>query len=123
MSASHLAALPAIAGQLVAALKDYDDDVGRMVDAWPDMGHYQDISGQIEQIRMYCSALDETRVQWVELLIIHAELTHVLWRSQYGGDRATPAQVLSVRERHADCVLALRNRCARVVARAAQRLY
>jgi hypothetical protein len=122
MSASHGPALPAIASQLVAALQQYDSDVGRMVDSWPDLDHYQDVSAQIELIRMYCSALDEARVQWVELLITHAELVHLLWRSQYGHEPASLAQIESVRDRHGDCVAALRGRCARVIARSAQHL-
>jgi hypothetical protein len=122
MSVSHRHALPAIATQLVAALKQYDADVGQMIEAWPDLERYQSVSGQIERIRMYCSTLDEARVQWVELLITHAELVHLLWRSQYGKDPAPKEQVQSVRERHGDCVAALRGRCARVIARGAQRL-
>jgi hypothetical protein len=122
MSASQGAALPAIASQLVAALKQYDADVGTMIEAWPDLDRYHGVSAQIERIRMYCSALDEARVQWVELLIIHAELVHMLWRSHYGTQPASPAQIQSVRERHSDCVAALRNRAARVLARGGLRL-
>jgi hypothetical protein len=122
MSASHGAALPAIASQLVAALQQYDADVGHMIEAWPDLDHYHGVSAQIESIRMYCSALDEARVQWVELLIIHAELVHMLWRSHYGREPASLAHIQSMRERHSDCVAALRNRCARVIARGGQRL-
>ena len=122
MSISHRSVLPAIASQLVTALKQYDDDVGRMIDCWPDLDRYQDVSGQIERIRMYCGALDEARVQWVELLITHAELVHLLWRSQYGKEPASLDQIQSVRERHGDCVAALRGRCARVIARGGLRL-
>jgi hypothetical protein len=105
MSASHRYALPAIAAQLVLALKQYDGDVGRMVESWPDLNHYHGVSAQIEQIRMYSSALDE--------------LVHLLWRSQHGKDPAALGQIQMVREHHSDSVAALRGRCKRVIARGA----
>jgi hypothetical protein len=66
---------------------------------------------------MYSAALAEVRVQWVELLIAHAELIHFLWRVQYGESQDAQAQIASVREHHTDCVKALRNRSIRVIQR------
>ena len=118
MSAFDGPALNAIAAQLVGALDQYDADVAAMLEAWPRYESYHALSGQIEQIRMYSSALSEARVQWVELLISHAELVHVLWRSQYGrAPDKSREQVASMRERHHDSVLALRGRCIRLIAR------
>jgi hypothetical protein len=61
--------------------------------------------------------LPEIRVQWVELLIAHAELVHFLWRAQYGETQAAREQIDHVRDHHADAIKALRNRCLRVIAR------
>ena len=93
MSASHRPALPVIAEQLSSALQHYDETISDMIEAWPDPERYHDVSLQIDEIRMYCSALDETRVQWVELLISHAEMIHLLWLSQYGGEPRSIALV------------------------------
>jgi hypothetical protein len=118
MSASHLPALDAIAFQLVAALENYEQDAGAMIDGWPELDLYQNVSGQVDRIRMYSSALPEVRVQWVELLIAHAELVHCLWRSTYGEPGAEVGEELAeVRERHAESILALRNRCLRLISR------
>ena len=121
MSASESNALDAIAFQLVAALEQYDVDVGRMVAAWPDLDAYRAVSEQIETIRMYSSTLPEVRVQWVEVLISHAQLIHHLWRMQWAPPGRPNAQVAGIRERHADCVAALRKRCLRVIATSSQR--
>ena len=116
MSASESHALDAIAFQLVAALDAYERDVGRMLSAWPDPELYRTVSEQVDQIRMYSSALPETRVQWVEVLIAHAELVHGLWRAQGDGPgEEARARMAAVRERHAAAVAALRQRCLRAL--------
>jgi hypothetical protein len=115
MSAHPTDALDAIALQLVAALERYAADTAQMVARWPDLERYRGVSEQIEQIRMYASALPEARVQWVELLIAHSELVHLLWRVQCETGLAM-VDTISVREHHADALAALRNRCLRVVA-------
>lgn len=117
MSASPSHALDAIAFQLVAALEKYDADADAMVENWPDLDRYREVSAQIENIRMYSAALSDVRVQWVELLIAHAELIHFLWRVKFGESLDAKAQIASVREHHADCVVALRNRSLRVIQR------
>jgi hypothetical protein len=117
MSAIQSNALDAIAFQLAAALEQYDSDTAAMIESWPDLDRYRSVSDQIEKIRMYSSALPELRVQWVELLIAHAELVHFLWRVQHGDRQAAREQIGSVRDHHADAVVALRNRCIRLMAR------
>ncbi|MDB5898653.1 MAG: hypothetical protein JWP41_2255 [Ramlibacter sp.] len=117
MSASPSQALDAIAFQLMAALEKYDADSARMVDTWPDLELYREVSTEIENIRMYSAALPEVRVQWVELLIAHAELIHFLWRVKYGESGDAQEEIASVREHHSDCVKALRNRSIRVIHR------
>lgn len=121
MSALPTNALDAVASQLVAALEKYDRDSGVMIACWPDLDRYRDVSAQVETIRMYSSALPAVRVQWVELLIAHAELIHFLWRTQYGANRDALERIVAVRDHHADCIAALRNRCLRVAGRGACR--
>jgi hypothetical protein len=117
MSAAQSHALDAIALQLVAALEQYEADVSSMIDHWPDLDRYREVSEQVEKIRMFCSAVPDVRVHWVELLISHSELVHFLWKAQYGGGDARREHIGSVRDHHADAVIALRNRCLRVMAR------
>lgn len=115
MSASQAPALDAIALQLAAALDPYDRDAAALVARWPDMALYRSVGEQVEKIRMYSSSLPSAGVQWVELLIAHAELLHLLWQVQSAGTAVEHAQVSALRERHADCVLALRQRCLGLV--------
>lgn len=117
MSASQAPALDAIALQLAAALDPYDRDAAAMVAGWPDMDLYRSVGEQVEKIRMYSNALPAAGVQWVELLIAHAELMHLLWQGQSGGTADGLAQVAARRDRHAACVLALRHRCLQLVGR------
>jgi hypothetical protein len=117
MSAAQSNALDAIGFQLVAALEQYESDVTVMIATWPDLERYREVSEQVEKIRMYCSVLQDVRVQWVELLIAHSELVHFLWRAQYGRGGGAREHIDSVRAHHADAITALRNRCLRVMAR------
>jgi hypothetical protein len=117
MSASHAPALDAIAFQLAAALDSYELDVAEMLATWPDLQRYRDVSEQVERIRMYSAELPVVRVQWVELLIAHAELIHMLWRAQYANSTEARSQIDVVREHHADAIRSLRARCLRFLGR------
>ena len=117
MSVPQDAAFDAIACQLIAALERYEQDSGRMIAAWPDLEAYGEASDTIERIRMYAGALPEVRVQWVELLIAHADLVHSLWRVQYRGEGEVASGLAQLRDHHSDCVAALRQRCLRILAR------
>lgn len=121
MSASQSQALDAIAFQLAAALERYEQDAGTMVDTWLDMDVYRRVSDEVEEIRMYSAALPQLSVRWVELLIAHAELVHSLWRLRFREDEADRDRLAEVRQRHADCVQALRGRCLRLLARSMHR--
>lgn len=117
MSAFEAPALDAIGFQLAAALEQYDRDAGRMVDTWLDMELYQQVSAEIEQIRMLSAALPPLSVPWAELLIAHAELVHSLWRLRFQELESDRVRLAEVRERHGACVGALRSRCLRMMAR------
>lgn len=117
MSAHPAKALDAISLQVVAALEVYAEDTAQMIAGWPDLERYRSVSEQIEQIRMFASALPEARAQWVELLIAHAELVHLMWRVQYGEAGLAMADTLEVRLHHTDAVAALRQRCLRFTRR------
>jgi hypothetical protein len=120
MSASHLPDLDAIGLQLVGLLDAYDSATALMLRDWPDLDTYRDASALVEKIRPYCSSLPEVRVQWVELLIAHAELVHFLWRLQHGDQRTAESQLQQACAHHADCIVGLRNRTRRLLARGGQ---
>lgn len=121
MSAPHSNALDAVGIQLVAALGAYEADVAHMIETWPDLDRYRDVSEQVERIRMYSSALGDARVQWVEMLIAHSELVHYLWQAPYGRPDAPEDPIELVRAHHSEAVAGLRARCARVMARSHNR--
>lgn len=121
MSAAQAPALDAIAFQLVGALEKYDRDVVAMMESWRDLDLYRAASTQLDEVRLYCSVLRDVRVQWVELLITHAELVHCLWRVQYGNEQLALEKAADVREHHADAIKALRNRCLRVISWSSQK--
>jgi hypothetical protein len=105
-----------IAFQLVAALENYDQNVGRMVDTWLDMELYRTVSAEVETIRMYSSALPQLSVHWVELLIAHAELVHCLWKMQYATGPSERDHLVTLRGRHTEAAASLRRRCLRLLA-------
>jgi hypothetical protein len=121
MSALQRNALDAISLQMVEALEHYDEDTARMIEAWPDLELYRMVSDGIEAIRAYSGNVPEVRVQWVELLIAHAELVHFLWRTQYGDRGGAREQIGAVRQHHARCIAALRSRGIWAASRALQR--
>ena len=119
MSASQAPAVDAIAFQLAAALEKYGQDVDMLVDSWLDMDLYDRVGVQVEQIRMFSGAVPQLSVQWAELLIAHAELVHFLWRLRFPEDARDRARLEEVRQRHAACIVSLRTRCLRLIARSA----
>jgi hypothetical protein len=120
MAAPHAPALDVLARQLTAALDQYEEDVRVMVESWLDLERYRRVSAEIEEIRALAAGLPQAGVQWVELLIAHAELVHCLWRLQFGNaspQAAGPGELRELRERHGACIAALRRRCRRYLPR------
>lgn len=115
MSAFATSALDAIALQLLAALQAYERDVAVLVDNWHDLELHRRLGERLDRIRMFSSALPEVRVQWVEVLIAHSELTHRLWQTA-GGQALPLGGREELLENHRDAVAALRNRCMRLTA-------
>ena len=119
MSAFDSQALDAIAFQLVAALERYEAHTEVLLRAWPDMERYREVSGGIDTIRLYCAALPTLSVQFVGLLIAHAELIHCLWKKTN-----TPAagnDVERAAEQHSGGISALRNKALRLMGSASLR--
>ena len=114
MSAPETHAIEAITSQLATAVEQYGHDMAKMLATWPDVERHRRVSAQIETIRMYSSALPELHVQWVEFLLTHSEVMQFLWRSDYGPHAAPQSKLRELKDRHADAMVALRNRCARV---------
>lgn len=114
MSASPAPELDAIALQVLPALEAYDADVEAMLGARHDPELYRRVSHGLDLIRMYSASIGELRVHWVELLIAHAELVHCVWRDARTGG---PQAIEPLRDQHRDAVIAMRNRCRRLLAR------
>jgi hypothetical protein len=114
MSAFQSRALDSIAFQLAAALDEYDVKFDALMKAWPDMDLYHEASGGIDALRMYSAALPQLSVQYVSLLIAHAELVHCLWQQSEG--RGTGDALLQAKEDHRLAITVLRRRCLRLLA-------
>jgi hypothetical protein len=117
MSAREASAVDAIAFQLAVALDGYERDVERMVETWLDMDLYGQVSGEIDEIRLFAAGLPQLSVPWVELLIAHAELVHSLWRLRFREQEIDRSMFDAVRTRHTACIASLRARCVRLLAR------
>jgi len=113
---SHFDQLDAIAFQLIAALEQYDEDVGGLVRRWhveQDMERYALVSRKVDEIRNLCGALPAVAAQWVTVLISHTELMHGLLRL------ARPTSDAALLEEqlldHQAVIEALRSKCRRML--------
>jgi len=97
MSASQGPALSAIAFQLAASLEAYEHGVTKLVAAPADLELYQEVSSQVNRMRLYAAALPALAGAWVEVLIRHFELTHGIWRLQKGDPLAADLADLHAR--------------------------
>jgi hypothetical protein len=97
MSAPDQHTREAIALQLIEALELYEADVKLLCRNWLDMEHYQSVSQQVDELRLYAAALPRVSVQWVAVLISHAELIHSLWKARRSesGDAASVENLLT----------------------------
>ncbi|RYY98997.1 MAG: hypothetical protein EOO24_17840 [Comamonadaceae bacterium] len=115
MSASNAAAFDALAFQLAAALDRYDAEFAELMRRWPDMELYNGVSKRIDELRMVSASFPELSVQYVSLLIAHAELVHCLWKTQT--EPATASGNLAVaRDEHQMAIRSMRRKCLRLLA-------
>jgi len=114
MSASEAPALTAVTLQLVAALDGYEQDVNTLVQQRLDPEQYQRVSGHMDRMRQYASALPGLSAAWVEVMIRHFELTHALWREFNA--QADPAQVQQITQDHLQAVRRLRRQALQLLA-------
>jgi hypothetical protein len=119
MSAFDYQALDAIASQLVNTLERYEADTDALVRGWPDMDRYRTVSEQIDQIRLYCTGLPTVSVQFVGLLIAHAELIHCLWKKT--NSPAASNEIGSALDQHRNGIADLRAKAERLLGTPAQR--
>lgn len=80
MSASDSNALRSCALQLLDELDLYEQEVDRMLAAWPGMDGYAAVDERIDRMRHISNVLFGLSVPWTEMLIAHAELMRFLWR-------------------------------------------
>ncbi|HEY8357619.1 MAG TPA: hypothetical protein VIL30_09180 [Ramlibacter sp.] len=118
MSASHTPALDAVTFQLAATLDRYELEFDALVRNWPEMEMYTVVSARVDELRMYSAALPELSMQYVSLLIAHAELVHGLWKTGSGGGYP-PEALAEAREEHRAAIAEMRRRCLRLLATSA----
>ena len=113
MSARDQDTREAIALQLIEALEAYEADVKLLCGSWLDMELYQSVSQQVDELRLYAAALPRVSVQWVAVLISHAELIHSLWKAR----KSEADDAASVENLLVDHIAAIHllNRAARVL--------
>jgi hypothetical protein len=113
MSVAQGAALAAIASQLAAALDFYESEIETMTAHPQDLDAYRRVSGRMDQMRLYVSALPQLSVPWVELLIRHFELTHGIWQLQQ--HKIKPHDLVALRDQHQEAVLLVTSRLRMVL--------
>jgi len=111
MSAHPQPQLDAIALQLIAAVESYEREFERLLASWPDMEQYRAVSEGIDAVRLYAAALPSLSVQFVALLIAHAELVHALWQQTQGKAVVDRDELQPTWEQHQQCAASLRVRC------------
>ena len=115
MFPSHEKEQSVIAFQLMAALEQYEIDLGRLQRNCGDMGIYAELAHQFDRMQQFASSLPDLLVHWVQLMISRYELINRLRlaasRKQL---RHSVAQTLDQHQRDA---AALRRKCSALVPR------
>jgi hypothetical protein len=117
MSANHAPVLTAIAFQLSAALENYQMHVDSLSDPWSQRRPYDLVSHAFDEVRMLKGALPELSVLMVELSICHVELMKALWLAGSSRESHDATALQKLREKHRECVAAMRERCVRMFSR------
>lgn len=108
----------AIAFQLIAALEEYEQLTGMLVEVRWDDGLYTDVSILLDEMRTYSASLPKVQVPWIEVLISRYKLTHALWtrhvtRRGRSSREQPDAVVCALHRRHCEALGELRRRCLR----------
>ncbi|MDB5913217.1 MAG: hypothetical protein JWP22_1892 [Ramlibacter sp.] len=110
----------ATAHRALVVLDRYESDARRLTASMLDPVLYARAAQELEEIRSCCAGLPEVSVQWVELLIAHADLVHCLWRSTRPGSATTAADRQLQLDHLIACSRMLRAACLRIAAGQAQ---
>ena len=121
MSASHSAVLRVTALQAAAALARYERHVRTLAGTWLDMELYEEVSGEIDEIKAFCAGMPEVTLAWSALLVSHAELIHALWKDAHLAHPAGDEPADRLLAEHIACIRVLARRCLRVAAHAETR--
>ena len=116
MSASHSAVLHVTALQAAAALARYEGHVRALAGTWLDMELYEQVSGEIDEIKAFCAGMPQVTVAWSALLVSHAELIHALWKDAHMAHPAGTEPADRLLAEHIACIRVLSWRCLRVAA-------
>lgn len=117
MSASHFPVLRVTALQAAAALALYERHVHSLAASWLDMELYEQVSREIDEIKLFCAAIPDVNVPWSALLVSHTEMVRALWE---GGRSDTPSTREETQRRlddHLVCIDTLARRCLRTAER------
>jgi hypothetical protein len=104
----------AMALQAATALARYERHVRKLAATWLDMELYATVSEEVDEIRRACAPMPELAVPWTKLLISHAELVHVLWRSSQEQPAISAEDVDKRLQEHLACIDSLARRCLRL---------
>lgn len=101
--------------ELMAALEEYDDDIGNFIDASFDAELYRRVTRHVAQIRRCRTFAPELAVPSLALLIAHSQLLERLWRPE--GGAAGESALRERRREQAACLRALRKGCVDLLTR------
>ncbi len=93
--------------ELVALLDDYQAAAVRLVEQWPAISAYTELSTRLDPIRKHASLHPDLSVASVQLVIAHSELVSTLSERSAGRSRAE--KLAQVQERHRACIDAMRD--------------
>lgn len=93
--------------ELVALLDDYQAAVVRLLEQWPALSAYSELSTRLDPIRKHASEHAELSVSSAQLVIAHSELVSTLSERTAGRSRAE--KLAQAHERLRGCVDAMRS--------------
>jgi hypothetical protein len=101
------------ANRTLVALELYAHDARKLAGSWRDLELHARVSRELDDLRHCCHDLPTVSVQWIALLIAHAELMHCLWRTTRPESGTTAMHRQLHLERLIVCAQSLRTACVR----------